>query len=86
MKFLFDLGGKKMLMSYAQLEAMMAVLGTCEILEERHIGDGKGTHGYNNNYVTDINPLPVEGWFHPTLLEDHYYDAIKLAQKLRAKA
>jgi hypothetical protein len=83
MKFQLELHGKKMLMSYAQLDAMLAVLNTCEVIEDKHIGEGKGTHGYNNNYVTNISPLPVEGWLNPTLIEDHYYDAIKLAQKLR---
>ena len=83
MKFQLDLGGRKLLLTPTQLDALMELVGKCEVIEEMHIGNGKGTHGYNNNYATGISPLPTCGWLTPTVIEDHYYDTIKLTQKLR---
>lgn len=86
MKFQLDLGGKKLLLTPTQLDALMELVGGCEANEEVHIGNGKGTHGYNNNYATHFSPLPTSGWLTPTVIEDHYYDTIKLMQKCKAES
>lgn len=86
MKFQIELGGKKVLMTSAQLGALMELVGGCDFAEDVNVGGGNGTHGYNNNYVTHFVPLPTSGWLTPTVIEEHYYDAIKLAQKCNAKS
>lgn len=83
MKFLLELGNdNKILLTAEQLEMLVSAVDGVEMLTNRHVGDKKGTHGYNNCYVHDVLPKRTVDWLHIKPVADDYIDALKLAAKL----
>lgn len=83
MKYLLELGGeKKLVLTEHQLEIFVTAVDGADMLTNKHVGDKKGTHGYNNCYIHDVQPKRVHEWLDVKPITDDYLDAIKLAAKL----
>ena len=87
MRYLFELNSdRKLVFSEAQLEAFVAALDPTDMAVSKHIGNHKGTHGYNNADVHAIEPTNLMEWLRVTPVPDDYVDALKLAAKLEREA
>lgn len=82
MRFLLNVDGKDMVLDERQLAAVMAILNGCEELLQVYKGDHKGTRGTNNQYVDELRPMDPRGAFSVKVVDDNYYDTIKLVAKL----
>lgn len=83
MKYLLDLGNDKILiLSDRQLETLIGTIDGADMLVNKHVGDKKGTHGYNNCYVHDVQAKRAHEWLSVKPVAEDYLDAIKLAAKL----
>lgn len=86
MKYLLELGNdKKLLLTAHQLEVLVTAVDGADMLTDKHVGDKKGTHGYNNCYIHDVQPRRVHEWLNVKPVADDYLDTIKLAVKLHDK-
>lgn len=82
MKFMVEFGDKKLLLDSNQLEILMTAIDGVPMLVDKHVGDKKGTHGYNNSYVHDVLAKRTVEWLRIAPIADDYIDTIKLAAKL----
>lgn len=86
MKYLLDLGNeKKLLLTAHQLEVLVTAVDGADMLINKHVGDKKGTHGYNNCYIHDVQTRRAHEWLDVKPVADDYLDTIKLAVKLHDK-
>lgn len=83
MKFLLELGNdSKLLLTAEQLGRLVDAVDGAEMLTNRHVGDKKGTHGYNNCYIHDVMTKRTVDWLKVMPVTNDYIDALKLAAKL----
>ena len=82
MKFMVEFGDKKLLLDSNRLEILMTAVDGVPMLVDKHVGDKKGTHGYNNSFVNEVMDKRTVDWLRVTPIADDYIDAIKLAAKL----
>jgi hypothetical protein len=82
MRHIVTVSGTKIALTSAQYEAMVDILRDAEVLEDKHVGKGKGTHGYDNTYIMAIHTKPLHDWLTSQPMPDDYVGAIKLAVKL----
>jgi hypothetical protein len=61
---------------------MVDILRDAETFEDKHVGKGKGTHGYDNTYITAVHIKPLHDWFTASPMPDDYVDALKLTMKM----
>lgn len=86
MKYLLEFGNdNKLLLTAHQLEILVTALDGAEMLTNRHVGDKKGTHGYNNCYVHDVLSKRTVEWLNIKPVADDYINTIKLTTKLEDK-
>jgi hypothetical protein len=85
MKYLLELGNdRKLLLTEQQLAAVVDAVDGAPMLDNKHVGDGKGTHGYNSCYIYDIALKRAHEWMTVRPISD-YLEALKLAVKLHDK-
>lgn len=82
MRHIVTVSGTKLALTAAQYEAMVDILCDAETLEDKHVGKDKGTHGYDNTYITTIHTKPLHDWLSSQPMPDDYADALKLAMKM----
>ena len=82
MKYLVNVNDRKLLVDAAQLLQLTAVLAECEFMEEKYLGSNQGTHGDTLQYIDVLKKVPTRGWLNVQLVDDDYYDALKLMQKV----
>ena len=82
MRYLINISGKTLLMTQHQLEILMTAVQDAELLGETHVGNGKGSQGYQNAYVPTIETKQPHDWLSVGCVADDFVDATKLATKL----
>jgi hypothetical protein len=82
MKYVISVSDKKVLLDDTQLAQLSAVLGECEFLEEKYIGANQGTYGDSMQYKDVLNQVPTRGWLNVLCVNEDYYDALKLVQRI----
>jgi len=82
MKYVINVSDKKVLLDETQLAQLSAVLAGGEFVEEKYLGAGLGTYGDNLQYKDVLNRVPTRGWLNVLCVNDDYYDALKLMQKV----
>ena len=82
MKYVISVSDKKVLFNETQLAQLSAVLAECEFREETYVGSNQGTYGDNMQYKDVLNRVPTRGWLNVLCVDDDYYDALKLTQKI----
>jgi hypothetical protein len=82
MKYLVNVNDRKLLVDAVQLSHLNALLGECEFFEEKYLGNNQGTHGDSFQYVDSIKKVPTRGWLNVQLVNEDYYDALKLLQQI----
>lgn len=82
MRFVLSVDGKDMVLTELQLDSVISILNGCEELMQVYKGDHKGTRGTNNQYVDELRPMDPRGTFSVKVVDENYYDTIKLVAKL----
>ena len=79
MKYVLDLFGKRVVLTHTQLELIAEAVSGAEVLESKYTSTKIG----GSNYTYHIETPVLHDWFKPTVIEDDYVDALKLAAKLQ---
>ena len=82
MKFVVSIEGTTCILNHKQLETLTKMLENCEMLEDKHMGNNLGTHGYNMAYIHNIKDFSLNDNFKIKVYTDEAYDAVKLVTKL----
>lgn len=82
MRYQINVSGKNILLTNHQLEILMTAVQDAEQLGERHVGNGKGSQGYQNAYVPTIETKQPHEWLSVLCVADDFVDATKLSMKL----
>ena len=82
MRFVLTVDSKDMVLDERQLHGVMFILDHCDELQQVYKGDHKGTRGTNNQYVDELRPMDPRGTFSVKVVDENYYDTIKLVAKL----
>jgi hypothetical protein len=78
MKLVLELGGLKMLLTPAQVEAVTESLAGAEHIEQRYVGKDVSP----TNYVPLISSVVMHDIFKVGVMDDATYGAMKLSTKL----
>jgi hypothetical protein len=84
MRYKITVSGAPLILTQHQLEILMTAVQDAQQVGEKHVGNGKGSQGYNNAYVPSIEVKQPHDWLSVTLVADDYVDAIMMAMKLDA--
>ena len=84
MRYQVNISGKNILLTQHQLEILMTAVQDAEQIGEKHVGNGKGSQGYQMAYVPVIETKQPHEWLNVLCVADDFVDATKLAMKLGA--
>lgn len=82
MRYKVQVSGVPLILTQHQLEILMTAVQDAEQLAEKHVGNNKGSQGYNNAYVPTLETKQPHEWLGVTIVADDFVDATKLAMKL----
>lgn len=82
MKFQVTISGKSIIMTDHQLALLVTAVQDADQITEKHVGNYKGSQGYNNAYVPAIESKQPHEWLQAMVVADDFVDAIKLTMKL----
>ncbi|MFM7008057.1 MAG: hypothetical protein ACKO0Z_01785 [Betaproteobacteria bacterium] len=83
MKHAMKISGKDVVLTPDQLDRIVRVLASAEVIEEFHVGEGKGTVGYKKAYLPDITSRSTHEWLQTTALDDDFVESSKLVVKMQ---
>lgn len=75
-------GSKEFLLCPDKLTAIIDVLKGCEVMDEVHVGQDKGSQGYGNAYVPVVYKPNLKSTLMCLPVDDDLVDTIKLTMKL----
>lgn len=82
MRYKVSVSGTALLLTQHQLEILMTAVQDADQLSEKHVGNNKGSQGYNNAYIPTLEVKQPHDWLTVTLVAEDFVDAIKLSMKL----
>lgn len=82
MKFKLTINGNSVLIDARQLEILTDTLSFAEHLTETHVGNNKGSQGYQSAFIPVIKPVVTHELFTVSPVNQDYIDTIKLSMKL----
>jgi hypothetical protein len=82
MRYLVNLSNKTIALTEPQLTLLMTAVQDAELMDQKHVGNGKGCQGYSNAYVPTIERKQPHEWLQVAVMPDDYIDTIKLTMKL----
>jgi hypothetical protein len=85
MRYQVAVSGLNLILTQHQLEILLTAVQDAEQLTEKHVGNYKGSQGYNNAYVPSIESKQPHDWLAVKIVADDFIDATKLAMKLNDK-
>lgn len=86
MKYKVAVSGVQLILDQNQLEILMTAVQDAHQFSEKHVGNHKGTQGYNNAYIPTLEVKQPHEWLGVTIVADDFVDATKLAMKLERDA
>jgi len=82
MRYKVQVSGVPLILNEAQMALLLTAVQDAEQLGEKHVGNYKGSQGYNNAYVPTVEVKQPHDWLHVSIVADDFVDATKLAMKL----
>jgi len=82
MRYKVTVSGAPLILTQHQLEILMTAVQDAQQIGEKHVGNGKGSQGYNNAYVPTIEIKQPHDWLGVTLVAEDFVDSIMMAMKL----
>lgn len=84
MKYLVQLNNNQIILTAEQLETLTSMLDGCNYVEEKYMGNGKGTDG--GNYIKLASTYRVTDQLALKIMTDEAYEAMQLVTKLHVSA
>ena len=82
MRYKVMVSGATLILNEAQMALLLTAVQDAEQLAEKHVGNHKGSQGYNNAYVPTVEVKQPHEWLQVHIVADDFVDATKLAMKL----
>lgn len=82
MRYLINLSGKNLALTEHQLALLMTAVQDADLMDQKHVGTGKGCQGYDNAYIPTIGRKQTHEWLQVAVMPDDYIDTLKLTMKL----
>ena len=82
MKYKVTVSGVALILDQTQLDILMTAVQDAHQMSEKHVGNGKGSQGYNNAYIPMLEVKQPHDWLGVTLVADDFIEATKLTMKL----
>jgi hypothetical protein len=82
MRYKVQVSGVPLILNEAQMALLLTAVQDAEQLAEKHVGNHKGSQGYNNAYVPTVEVKQPHEWLQVHIVADDFVDATKLAMKL----
>lgn len=82
MRLGISVGGRNLLLTKDQAEALVNVLDGAEMFTDRHVGENLGSYGYKNSYVREIAKPALQEWLTFSAITSDQYETLKLISKL----
>ena len=84
MRGLIRIGGRDVVLTEAQMPAMVDLLRDAVFIKDEYMGSNKGDNG--TNYKKLVRTIPVEELLGVTLMPDDYIDTLIFKTKLHDEA
>lgn len=84
MRGLVKIGGRDVVLTEAQMAAMVDLLRDAVFIKDDYVGSNKGDNG--TNYKKLVRAIPVEELLGVTLMPDDYIDTLIFKTKLHDEA
>ncbi len=84
MRGLIKIGGRDVVLTEAQMAAMVDLLRDAVFIKDEYMGSNKGDNG--TNYKKLVRTIPVEELLGVTLMPDDYIDTLIFKTKLHDEA
>lgn len=84
MRGLIKIGGRDVVLTEAQMAAMVDLLRDAVFIKDEYMGSNKGDNG--TNYKKLVRTIPVEELLGVTLMPDDYVDTLIFKTKLHDEA
>lgn len=82
MKYKVAVSGSTLILTEAQMALLLTAVQDAEQMSEKHVGNHKGSQGYNNAYIPAVEVKQPHDWLQVHIVSDDFIDATKLAMKL----
>lgn len=82
MKYQVVISGKSVILSDHQMNLLLTAVQDAEQLTERHVGNYKGSQGYNNAYVPVVEVKQPHEWLTVSIMSEDFLETVKLTMKL----
>ena len=82
MKYKISVSGIPLILNEVQMNLLLTAVQDAEQLAEKHVGNHKGSQGYQNSYIPTVEVKQPHEWLGVTIVADDFVDATKLAMKL----
>jgi hypothetical protein len=82
MRYVVTVSGRELLLNEHQLTLLMTAVQDAEQLSEKHVGNHKGSQGYNNAYIPTVEVQQPHTWLTAKVMADDFVGTIKLTMKL----
>lgn len=82
MKYKVAVSGIPLILNETQMALLLSAVQDAEQLSEKHVGNQKGSQGYNNAYIPTVEVKQPHEWLGVHIVADDFIDTIKLTMKL----
>ena len=82
MKYKVSVSGVALVLDHTQLDILMTAVQDAYQMTEKHVGNHKGSQGYNNAYIPTLEVKQPHDWLQVHIVADDFVDATLLAMKL----
>lgn len=82
MRYKVAVSGVQLILNQHQLEILMTAVQDAYQFSEKHVGNHKGSQGYNNAYVPTLEIKHPHEWLGVTIVADDFVDTTLLVMKL----
>jgi hypothetical protein len=82
MRYKVSVSGVALILNESQMTLLLTAVQDAEQMAEKHVGNHKGSQGYNNAYVPTVEVKQPHEWLQVHIVADDFVDATKLAMKL----
>jgi hypothetical protein len=82
MRYKVHVSGVPLILNEVQMAVLLTAVQDAEQLAEKHVGNNKGSQGYNNAYIPTVEVKQPHEWLQVHIAADDFVDATKLAMKL----
>ena len=82
MRYKIAVSGIPLILNEVQMNLLLSAVQDAEQLSEKHVGNHKGSQGYNNAYIPTVEVKQPHEWLGVHIVADDFIDTIKLTMKL----